>query len=272
MAILQTVLATLPLSICASLLAGLLGIGGGLLTVPIVTSLLEHHFGFIPYMQQITIGTSFAVMCCTLASSAIMHHYQHNISWLAVKSIIVYLIIGTILGSIIAPYIPSKSLQFIFALFCYFIAVKNLFKSDESMTDMTFKENKKKSVSVVFFIGLLASWLGIGGGSMLIPFLLKKNLSIKKTIGTSATLAFPISLSATISYVLSGLPYQTILPAHSIGFVYFPYFISLALGMALFAPIGAKLSIIASPVLLRRLLTTLHLFIGSKTLWSVFYT
>lgn len=180
MAILQTVLATLPLSICASLLAGLLGIGGGLLTVPIVTSLLEHHFGFIPYMQQITIGTSFAVMCCTLASSAIMHHYQHNISWLAVKSIIVYLIIGTILGSIIAPYIPSKSLQFIFALFCYFIAVKNLFKSDESMTDMTFKENKKKSVSVGFFIGLLASWLGIGGGSMLIPFLLKKNLSIKK--------------------------------------------------------------------------------------------
>ena len=170
-----------------------------------------------------------------------------------------------------APYIPSKLLQFIFALFCYFIAVKNLFKSDKLMTDMSLKENKKSSVSVGFFIGLLASWLGIGGGSMLIPFLLKKNLSIKKAIGTSATLAFPISLSATVSYILSGLPYQAILPAHSIGFVYFPYFISLALGMALFAPIGAKLSMIASPVLLRQVFAILHLLIGSKTLWSVFH-
>lgn len=266
----QHLLLVLPLAAFAGFLSGLLGIGGGILTIPIIVFLLKSSSGNLQYLQQVAVGTSFAVMVFTIFSSALSHYRNGNVRWDIIKLATLPIIIGTIVGSAVSPYIPSDLLQVIFILFITVIAIRSILNSNAlPAAEIPYKPSVIKTVSGL--TGLLSSWIGIGGGSIFVPFLQRYNIDIKKCLGTSAALGFPIAVIGTIMYVVTGLHYSSSLPDHTLGFVKIPYFISLAICTMLFAPLGAKVSSKAKPKMLKILFAILLLSIAAKMSWNLFY-
>ncbi|MBN3859556.1 MAG: sulfite exporter TauE/SafE family protein [Neisseriaceae bacterium] len=267
---LQHFLLIIPIASIAGFLSGLLGIGGGLLTIPIIVYMLRSNFGDIEYLQQMAIGTSFAVMVLTVISSAMAHNRNGNVNWNIVKKMVIPIILGTALGALISPYIPSDYLQVLFILFVYYIAIKSIINLEDK-NPVVRELTTPKIKSVGFGTGLLSSWVGVGGGSIFVPFFLRYNIDIKKSLGTSAALGFPVALVGVIMYIVAGLKHVSSLPEHSIGFVYWPYFIGLAICTMIFAPLGAKVSAISNPKLLKVFFVLLLITIGTKMLWDLIH-
>ncbi|QRN41489.1 MAG: TSUP family transporter [Neisseriaceae bacterium] len=267
---LQDLLLIIPIASIAGFLSGLLGIGGGLLTIPIIAYMLRSNFGDIEYLQQTAIGTSFAIMVLTALSSAVTHNRNGNINWNIVKKMTFPIILGTALGAFISPYIRSDYLQILFILFIYYVAIKsiiNLKNQNQVIRELTSSKIKLAGLGT----GLLSSWLGIGGGSIFVPFFLHYNIDIKKSLGTSAALGFPIALVGVMIYIVAGLEYTSILPKHSLGFMYWPYFMGLAIPTIIFAPLGAKANAISNPKLLKVFFVLLLLTIGTKMMCDLIH-
>ncbi|MFH4354454.1 MAG: sulfite exporter TauE/SafE family protein [Neisseriaceae bacterium] len=256
-------------AILTGFLAGLLGLGGGILTVPLILYWLEKEFGAINYSQQIAVGTSFAIIFFTVISSTLTHHHKGYISWTIVKKMAGYLALGTFLGACLSLYLPSFYLKLVFIFFLYTLALTQLFRLIRPAQPRLQTLSSSKVGLVGFLIGLVASWLGIGGGSMLVPFLLNYQNDIRIAIGTSSALSLPISAIGAIMYLAPGLTSHPTLPPHTLGFIYLPAFICLSLATAVFSPLGARVSHHTSPYWLKGFFILLLISIASKLLWSL---
>ncbi|VAW92437.1 Uncharacterized UPF0721 integral membrane protein [hydrothermal vent metagenome] len=228
----------LATGIIAGFLAGLFGVGGGLIIVP---ALMYCFFlqGFDPSISMhLAIGTSLATIILTSISSTRSHHAHGAVQWLTVKRMLVGIFIGALLGALLAKNLKADVLKTIFALFEIFVAFKLLTNAKTKAHHDHLLGNVGLAV-VAILISMISALVGIGGGTLSVPFLRWSGLSIQKAIATSAALGFPIAIAGTLSFMWTGAG-NLLLPGYSIGFIYLPAFIAVGLASILLAPLGAR--------------------------------
>ncbi len=224
----------------AGVLSGLFGVGGGIIVIPALSTVFLHYTD-IPhaYSMQMAVGTSLAIMIFTSASALYAHHKRKSVRWDLFRQMLPGLMIGSIVGAIIAHFLPSSFLQFIFGIFLVIVGLRLIINK--------ISETQKPSLSLKIIrlssllIGALSSLLGVGGGTLLVPFLLRCQLDMREAAGTSIACGLSIGIVATMSFMIAGLFSLKTAP-WSTGYIYWPAFIGVVITSALLAPLGAVLA------------------------------
>jgi len=258
--------AYLLLGATVGLLGGLFGIGGGTVLVPVLLLLFDAQQFPPEHLLHLALGTSMATIIFTALASLYKHHQHRAVDWNVVRTITPGILIGTGLGSLLATSIPTHFVGILFALFVYFSAAQILFDLRPPVS----RQLPGKLIIRLFgvFAGTLSSLVSIGGGTVVIPFLLRSNLSIRHAIGTSAAISFPVAIGGTIGYVATGLNVSG-LPPLSLGYVYLPCLLWTAAASVITAPLGAKAAHRMNIGVLRKLFAVLLLLLATKLLFKV---
>lgn len=223
----------------AGILAGLLGIGGGLVIVPMLVYLFA--INNIPHelTMHLALATSMASIMFTSISSFMAHHRRGAVHWPVVRKIVIGILTGTFLGSCFASTLSTEFLKVFFVIFLYFVATQLLLgRKPKGSRELPGWAGMTLAGNV---IGLVSSFVGIGGGTLSVPFMLWCNVRVHDAIGTSAAIGLPIAIAGTVGYVVGGWS-EPELPAYSIGFVYLPALFGIAAISVLTAPLGVKLA------------------------------
>ncbi len=235
--------------------AGLLGIGGGSVMVPIL-SLTFVKLGYSnDHVIHMALATSMATILPGAFASTRTHHAHNAVNWGVVKKMTPGILVGTLVGTVFAYFSSTTFLKYFFVGFMFFLAAQLVFglkpkaaqaKPDQAGSEVQAQANRTlpKTAGMVSFgalMGFVSSLAGIGGAVLTISFLTWCNVKIHEAIGTSAAVGFPIALAGTVGYVVTGLMDHD-LPEWSLGYVYLPAFFGIALTSFFVAPIGAKLA------------------------------
>jgi len=226
----------------AGLLSGLLGISGGIVTIPALV-LIFNLTGFPQsYLMHTAMGTSLAAMILKGIAATWTHNGRKEVMWDLVLVMIPGILMGCILGAFFAHFISGILLQIVFGGFICFLGAGILFKKQKKKkkTEKAARPDKALYTWIGLGIGAISSFLGIGGGVFVVPLLLSYHYVEKKAIGTSAATGLFITILASIGYMYFGHDLVDI--GESIGYVYIPAFLSIGLGTLIFAPIGTKLT------------------------------
>ena len=250
----------------AGVLAGLLGVGGGLVIVPMLTFMFTFQGLPVAHILHLALGTSMASIMFTSLSSVRAHHWKGAVNWQAVRRITPGIMIGTFAGSCVAAQLSTGFLKVFFVIFQYYVATQLLL-------DIKPKPHRQLPGNVAMFgvgslIGGISSLVGIGGGTMSVPFMIWCNAAMYTAIGTSAAIGFPIALAGTAGYVVNGLAVQ--LPQYSLGFVYLPALLGVAAASIITAPLGARLAHSLPIDKLKKVFALLLFVMGTKLLLSLF--
>jgi uncharacterized protein len=247
-------------------LAGLLGVGGGLVIVPVLTFIFTAQHLPDAHILHLALGTSLASIMFTSVSSLRAHHQRGAVDWMVVRRISLGIMAGTFGGSWVAAQLSTRFLKAFFVVFLYYVATQMLLnikpKPHRQIPGLT------AMFGVGGVIGGVSSLVGIGGGSLSVPFLTWCNVAIHRAIGTSAAIGFPIALAGAVGYVVNGLSAQ--LPPYSLGFVYLPALAGIATASIVTAPVGAKLAHTLPVDKLKKIFALLLIVMGTKMLWSLF--
>jgi uncharacterized membrane protein YfcA len=247
----------------AGVLAGLLGVGGGLIIVPLLTFVFTAQHLPDSYILHLALGTSLASIMFTSVSSFRAHHARGAVNWQVVKTISVGIFTGTLLGSWIAAQLTTNFLKGFFIVFLYYVALQMLLNIRPKPSRTLPGSGGMFGVGNV--IGGVSSLVGIGGGSLSVPFLTWCNLPMHNAVGTSAAIGFPIAVAGAVGYVLNGLAAVS-LPDWSLGFVYLPALAGVSLASIFTAPIGARLAHSLPVGQLKKIFALLLIVMGTKML------
>jgi uncharacterized membrane protein YfcA len=254
-------LAYLLTGAAAGLLAGLLGVGGGIIIVPMLAWLFAQHGFASESVMHYAVGTSLAVIIPTSLSSMLTHQRLGGVLWPVVRRMMVGVIPGALLGAWLAAQMNSAHLSRFFGVFMLLIALKFIVGIKPG-------SNRTLPGSVVLgcsgaAIGLVSSVLGIGGGSMSVPLLLWCGQNIRVAVGTSAALGLPIAVAGTAGFIVNGLT-STGQPGINSGFVYWPAVAGVVLASVALAPLGARLTHHLPQQTLQHVFALLLVIIGLK--------
>ena len=249
----------------AGTLSGLLGVGGGMIIVPALLLLLAPHHFPETHLMHVALGTSLATIVFTAMSSASAHHRRGSINWDAARRITPGVIGGTLLGAWLAAQIPSDGLKIVFVLFAFYAGTQLLL--DYCPPPSRTLPGTRMLLVIGSMIGTLSSLIGIGGGSISVPFLVCCKCPMREAVGTSAFIGLPLAISGTLGYVFMGWDVAG-LPQYSLGFVYLPALAGIALASILTAPLGAALAHRLPVARLKQLFGLLLYGLGVKMLWS----
>jgi uncharacterized protein len=256
----------LALGALAGVLAGLLGVGGGLVVVPILTFIFTAQQMPAPFILHLALGTSLASIMFTSISSMHAHHNKGAVNWQIFRRVTPGILLGTLLGSWVAAQLSTRFLNCFFVLFLFYVAIQMLL-------DIKPKPSRQLPGAGGMFgagsvIGGVSSMVGIGGGSMSVPFLVWCNVSLHNAIGTSAAIGFPIALAGAVGYVANGLGVMA-LPTYSLGFVYLPALLGISAVSIFTAPFGARLAHSLPVPLLKKFFAFLLVVMGTKMLMGI---
>lgn len=259
-------LAYLLLGAIVGLFSGLFGIGGGTLLVPVLLFLFEAQYFPAAHAMHLALGTSMATILFTSLASMRKHHQHGAVDWRVVRAITPGILLGAALGALSAAAISPRGLGIFFALFVYFAAVQILLdmrphasRQLPGMAGMT---------AVGSITGWISSLVSIGGGTVVVPFLLWCNVPLRNAIGTSAAIGFPVAMGGTLGYIVAGMSLPT-LPVPNWGFVYLPALLWVALGSVITAPLGALAAHRMKAGWLRKLFALLLLALATNLLLKV---
>lgn len=222
-------------------LAGLLGIGGGMILTPFLTFLLPFAGVSDNVVVHMAVATSLATIMFTSLSSMRAHHQRGAVRWAIVLAVAPGILLGSMLGAKISSSLSTFGIAMVFVVFVGFSAAKMFLDAKPSPTRELPGIFGQFLAGIV--IGLLSALVGAGGGFISVPLMVFCNVKMQHAVGTSAALGFPIAVAGTIGYVLTGWGLPT-LPGWplSAGFVYLPALFSCAAASIFFAPIGAKVA------------------------------
>ncbi len=226
------------LGIATGFLAGLLGIGGGMLMVPFITLIMSNR-GVAPDLAvKMAIATSMATIIFTSISSVWAHHQRGAVRWDIVKRLAPGIVAGSLLGSLgVFALLKGAYLAIFFGLFVGFSATQMfLDKKPEPTRQLPATGGL---LAVGGFIGFLSGLVGAGGAFISVPFMTWCNIAIRNAVATSAALGFPIAVANVIGYVISGLHVQD-LPVGAVGYIWLPALVVIAVCSFFVAPWGAK--------------------------------
>ena len=233
----QGVAELLLLGSITGFLAGLFGIGGGMLMVPFTTLLLSSK-GMPPaYIVKMAIATSLATICFTSVASVRAHHGRGAVLWPVARLLAPGIVLGSLLGAQIAKALPSQVLAVLHALVVSSSAAQMLI--DSKPTPSRQLPNRAGMLAAGGVVGLLASLVGAGGAFVSVPFMTWCNVKIHNAVATSAALGFPIAVAGTVGYVIAGWSLPD-MPAGALGFIYLPALVTISIASVLTAPLGAR--------------------------------
>ncbi|MER2494129.1 sulfite exporter TauE/SafE family protein [Catenovulum sediminis] len=240
----------LATGVIAGILAGFLGIGGGLVVVPLLSVVLP-WVGIAPEkVMVIAVGTSLATIVFTAISSTYSHRKNNNVVWPAVFSLFPGLMFGAMLGATLGSQMDNNSLAIIFGGFCAFLSIYVIFGKRYVRPVADYGHSRGWLSLIGFFTGLISSLVGIGGGTMLGPALIWLGLEARRAVGTSATCGLLIAAFGSLSYVINGAN-EINMPEYTIGYIYLPAFFGIIATSVLFAPLGAKMATFFSERVIR---------------------
>ena len=234
-----TYLSFLGVGALAGILSGLLGIGGGIVTIPCLVLIFSKLHFPSAHLMHLAIGTSLAAMVFNTISGSYTHYKKKGICFELIKPMALGVLVGALLGTLIALLLPSHFLQLFFGLFEVLLGIRFLFP--EGKGKMKGKIPKPFTLGCISTgVTTLSTMLGIGGGMVNVPILSSFGIPVKKAIGTSSALSFCISLSGAILFLIFGSG-KTHYP-ETIGLIYIPAFILISIVSFALAPIGALLA------------------------------
>jgi len=248
--------------------AGLFGIGGGLITVPF----LYYIFGSLginsDYIMHLAVGTSFAIIIPTSTVSVLTHHKFKAVDFNLVKSYGIFVILGVIFGTIFAASLKTKSLVLFFSIIILFLSIYLLILKEKEK-NIIVKMKLHLKIILGFIVGFISAPMGIGGAVMNVPILKFFGYPITKAIGNGAAIGFLISVFGTIGFLISGNYLETNLPL-SIGFLNIPAFLIFIPITTLMARFGAKTVHKIDKNKISKLLGLFLLFIAAKFFYEYF--
>lgn len=226
----------------AGLMAGLLGIGGGIIVVPGLAFIFQ-HVAFIPKdsIMHVAAGSSLAVMILTSQSSLRAHFRLNGVKWEAFNKLWPGIIVGTVCGALLAHLIPTHWLKVLFALFLILVAIKML--TDLHVTHPERFPPNWVNRGFSFFVGLISGLLGVGGGMLIIPYLTYCGIAIRNIAAVSNLCSFTVAVVGTMVFILTGWQEMSLTP-YATGYIYWPAVLWVAIPSVIFAPLGAKLNYI----------------------------
>ncbi|MAH73933.1 MAG: hypothetical protein CBC09_07535 [Cellvibrionales bacterium TMED49] len=239
------------LGILAGLLAGMFGIGGGLIIVPVLIGTFV-NLGFnSEIIIHLATGSSISCIIFTSLSSSNAHKKKESIDFSQLKVISMGIVFGSFFGAIFAGQITGITLKITIATFLALVGFQTLFDIRFTKTDIN--SSRPKSVFAGTSIGFLSSILGIGGGTFSVPYFRAIGLNLKTAIGTSAACGIPIAIFGTLGYIIAGMNIK-VLPNLSLGYVYLPALIGISATSIFTAKYGAEIAHHLSQGVLRKLL------------------
>ena len=218
--------------------AGLFGIGGGLITVPFLYYIFN-SVGIDPqYIMHLAVGTSFAIIIPTSTVSVYTHHKFKAVDFNIVKSYGIFVISGVIIGTIFAASLKTKSLVLFFSIIIFLLSIYLMFLKEKEK-DVISKIRLHLKIILGFIVGFISAPMGIGGAVMNVPILKFFGYSINKAIGSAAAIGFLIALFGALGFLVTGSYLNTNLPL-SIGFLNIPAFLIFIPITTFMARIGAR--------------------------------
>jgi len=218
--------------------AGLFGIGGGLITVPFLYYIFNSFGVDQQYLMHLAVGTSFAIIIPTSISSVMTHHKFQAVDFSIVKSYGIYVVFGVIIGTLFAATLKTKSLVLFFSIVIFTLAIYLLLLKEKEK-DVIINIRLYLKIILGLIVGFISAPMGIGGAIMNVPILKFFGYSINKAIGSAAAIGFLIALVGAIGFLITGTYLKTNLP-FSIGFLNIPAFLIFIPITTFMARIGAK--------------------------------
>ncbi len=264
----EWLLAYLCLGSVVGFFAGLLGIGGGLIMVPVLSFLFSAQGLPSDLILRLALGTSMAAIIFTSISSLLTHHMSRSVNWGIVKFIMPGVILGTFCGATLAHNLPGKYLSIFIIFFIYYTATKMVINSTPSTNRAL--PGKIGIFTVGGIIGGVSSLVAIGGGTLTVPFLTACNVRLQHAVGTSTAVGCTIAIVGTVGYISSGIIHSQILPEYCLGYIYLPALAGIVAFSMVTATIGAKVTHIVKIKIIRKIFVILLYILGTKMLVSFF--
>lgn len=247
----------------AGVLAGLFGVGGGLVIVPVLAFVFERS-GIAPnVLMHLAIGSSLTTIVFTSFASVRAHHRRGAVEWRVVGRLAPGIVTGALLGAVVADWLPSADLRRIFGVFELAVAVQ---------LGLGLKPGPHRSLpggpglfAAGGVIGTLSAIVGIGGGTLTVPFLTWNNVSMRNAVATSAACGMPIAVAGAAGFAVAGWG-EPALPSASTGYLYWPAIGGVVAASMLLAPLGARLAHTLPGGLLKRLFA---LFLGGLGIYML---
>jgi uncharacterized membrane protein YfcA len=261
----QSLLVFLVTGAIAGMLAGLFGVGGGLIMVPALAFVLPMIGAPADVYMQMAIGTSLAVIGVTSISSTLSHHRRDGVVWPIFWRVAPGLVVGALLGAGIADQLSAVTLQRTVGIGALLVAIQMAFGLKPHASEDARAPDPVELFLVGTIVGLLSSLIGIGGGSLTVPYLSLRGVHIRRAVGTSAACGMPIAWGGAAGFILHGWGHPG-LPPFTLGYVSLIAFASIGVASVITAPLGARLAHGLSPEMLSRAFAVLLAGIGIKML------
>ena len=256
----------LAVGVFVGFFAGLLGIGGGSVMVPILSLTFASQDFSGDHVIHMAIATSMATIIPGGIASAWTHHQHRAVNWRVVRQMLPGILAGTFSGAVIAHFSSTAFLKTFFVGFICFLAIQLLFDLKPKGRHALPGAGGMFAFGAV--MGVISSFAGIGGAVLSISFLTWCNIRMHDAIGTAAAIGVPLALAGTVGFVATGL-FDKGLPLWSLGYVYLPAFAGIAITSFALAPLGAKLAHRLPVVVLRRVFVVFLVALAVKMAVSV---
>lgn len=247
--------------------AGLLGIGGGLILVTLMVYLFTLQGFPEDRILHMALGTSITSIVFTSISSLRAHHKHGAVRWDILRACSGGLIVGTLLGAVVADFLKSKYLAVFFVIFVYYSAVQ-MFANVKPKPTRQLPGFWGMNVAGVV-VGIVSALVGVGGGVLSIPLMSMCNVPMRNAIGTSAALGLPIAISGTIGFIATGLD-KDHLPPFSLGYVYLPALVGIVIGTFVTVPWGARMAHSMPIPRLKKVFAVILFILATRMLWTLF--
>jgi uncharacterized membrane protein YfcA len=264
--VLFLILTYLLIGVLAGFLAGLLGVGGGIIIIPALAYVFSLQPNIPPAdLMHMVIGSSLAAILATTLYSLRLQYRHGYLSWPIFLQLLPGIILGTLLGTVLAAYLNTKALRILFGAFMLLMALQLFFRLRESKVEKL--PSKFNQWVAALFIGVSSGLLGVGGGAFTIPYLTYFKIGIRNAMAISTACSVVIAVTGMCGFIFTGWS-RPDLPAWSSGYVYWPAVLAIGLSSLLFVRLGARLSHRLPVGTLRRVFAVFILLIGLQMLFQ----
>lgn len=253
--------------VVSGIAAGLLGIGGGAVIVPALSTALLLLGYDSDIVQHVAVGTSLAIIIPTGIMSARAHHRRGALDMRVLRLWTPFIVIGTFIGGLLAGYFSGDVLRVVFAVMAFVIAANIVFGFQTKLMGHLHGSSPVHRISA-FVVGFISALMGIGGGSLTVPTLVAFGSTMHAAVGTSAAVGVAIAISGTLGFVISGWGIAE-LPPLSVGYINLLALVLVAVLAALFAPVGAALAHRLDQKTLKYVFAGFLVVVGCNMLWKV---
>tara|TARA_R110000868_G_scaffold380784_1_gene646967 strand:+ start:142162 stop:142950 length:789 start_codon:yes stop_codon:yes gene_type:complete len=250
--------------VVAGTLSGMLGIGGGIIVVPVLIVLLP--MAGVPHdiVVHMAVASALATIVVTSFSAAHKHYHNGNIDLTLLKRILMSVIPGVVVGSIAAHFIPGRGLEIFVGVVLALVALRLLLSKQTTDATEPHAINKFMFMGLGFIFAVIASMVGAGGGIFFVPFLLYCGYQTRMVIGVSSAISWSVGLLSTLIYI--AISYSAVHVPWATGYVYWPAVLGIVITSFFFARVGVKLSQVFPVSILRKMFAALLIVVAVKML------